>query len=113
MIQKDVSIKETTQELKDAVDNIQVRLEEAEKQIPDMQDKNALMERGMEKYDKSLNTSKGLKKKRLVGLKEIKEQKGNVRQYVEQIISEGPRLTGQNFKIEHAYRSLASKPDPE
>lgn len=90
-----ISIKETTKELKDAVENIQVRLGDKE-HIEDIEDVNAQMEKGKEKCDKRLETLwtrvEDLENRsqrnnvRLVGLKEGKE-KGKMIQYVEKIIS--------------------------
>ena len=104
-----VSIKETTKELRDAVDNMQTRLGDVEQRISDIEDVNARMEKGMEKCDKRLETLwtrvEDLENRsrrnnvRLVGLKEGKEETGKVIQYVERIISEGLGFTGNEFEI--------------
>lgn len=117
-----VSIKETTKELKDAVESIHVRLGEAEQRISDMEEVNTRMENNMEKCDKRLETLwmrvEDLENRsrrnnvRMVGLKEGKEETGKVIQYVERIISQGLGLTGNEFEIERAHRSFAPIPDP-
>ncbi|CAJ1050792.1 PREDICTED: LINE-1 type transposase domain-containing protein 1 [Xyrichtys novacula] len=118
-----VSIKETTKELKDAVQSIQVRLGEAEQRISDVEDVNTRMEKSMEKCGKRLETLwtrvEDLENRsrrnnvRVVGLKEGKEETGKVIQYVEKIISQGLGLSGSEFEIERAHRSLAPIPDPD
>ena len=117
-----VSIKETTKELKDAVENIQMRLGEAEQRIADVEDVNTRMEESMEKCDKRLETMwmrvEDLENRsrrnnvRVVGLKEGKEETGKVIQYVEKILSQGLGLSGSEFEIERAHRSMAPVPGP-
>lgn len=110
-----ISIKETTNKLKDAMENIQVRLRDAEQQISDIEDTNARMEKGMKKCNKTLETLwtrvEDLENRswrnnvRLVGLKEGKEEVDKVIQYVEKNIFQGLGLTGNEFEIERAYCS--------
>lgn len=117
------AIKETTKELKEAVDNIQIRLGDAEQRISNIEDANGRLDNDVQKHDKQIQTLwmrvEDLENRsrrnnvRLVGLKENKEQKGKVMQYVERILSEGLGLTGQEFEIERAHRSMAPMPDPD
>ncbi|KAK5619402.1 hypothetical protein CRENBAI_004566 [Crenichthys baileyi] len=48
---------------------------------------------------------------RMVGLTEGKEERKNVGQYVEQIIAQGFGLTGSEFEVEWAHRSLVPRSD--
>ncbi|KAL7395418.1 hypothetical protein ABVT39_016355 [Epinephelus coioides] len=113
----------STKELKDSVEDIQIRLGEVEQWILDIEDTNAEMEKNVDKCDKRLemlwagvedleNRSRR-NNVRMVGLKEGKEETGKMIQYVERIISEGLRLTGNVFEIEGAHRSLAPMPNPD
>ena len=98
------AIKETTKELKDAVDNIQSRLGDAEQRISDIEVANVRTERDVEKHDKQIQTLwmrvEDLENRsrrnnvRLVGLKENKEQKGKVMQYVGRILRTGAHRPG-------------------
>jgi len=49
---------------------------------------------------------------RVVGLKKGKEEMGKLIQYVGKILSQGLGLSGSEFEIEHAHRSLAPIPGP-
>ena len=118
-----VAIKETTKELKDAMEKVQVRLGAAEQRISDIEDMNTRVEKVIEKHDKKLETLwsrvEDLENRsrrnnvRMVGLKENKEQRGGVQQYVERILSEGLGLAGQEFEIERAHRAMGPMPDPD
>ena len=82
-----VAIKETTKELKDAMEKVQVRLGAAEQRISDIEDMNTRVEKVIEKHDKKLETLwsrvEDLENRsrrnnvRMVGLKENKEQRGS------------------------------------
>lgn len=118
-----VSIKETTKELKDSVENVQIRLGEAEQRISEVEDVSARMEENVGKCDKKLETLwtrvEDLENRsrrnnvRMVGLKEGKEETGKVIQYVEKVLSQGLGLTGNEFEIERAHRSFATMPNPD
>lgn len=115
-----VSIKETTKELKDSVENIQLRRGEAEQRISDVEDMHAEMKKNTEKCEERMETlltcvedlenQRRRNNIRKVGLKEGKEEMGKVA-HVERIISEGLGPSGNKFKIERARRSLAAMPN--
>lgn len=99
-----VSIKETTKELEHSVENIQLRLGEAE-QWSDVENMHAEMKKNIEKCEERMETLwtcvEDLENQsrrnniRMVRLKEGKEETGKVAQYVERII----------------YRSLSAMPN--
>lgn len=100
---------------------LQTRLEEAENRIANVEDATANM----------ANENKGLAKRvellwsriedkenrnrrnniRLIGLKEAKEAGSAMNDYIKKILSDGLKLTGDEYEIERSHRSLGLRRD--
>lgn len=123
VVAKDVTtIKDTTKELKDSVEDIKVRLGEAEQRISDIEDASALTEAKVDKCEERLEVLwsrvEDLENRsrrnnvRIIGLKEGVEEPGKLDQYVTEILDKAFELSGSEFEIERAHRSPAPMPDP-
>ena len=116
------TIKETTKELKDAVENVQIRLGVAEGRISDLEDTNAQTVPKLGECEKKLQVLwsrvEDLENRsrrnniRIIGLKERLEQPGKMAKYVEKILSDALGLGGSEFEIERAHRIPIPIPDP-
>nr|XP_015818022.2 LINE-1 type transposase domain-containing protein 1 [Nothobranchius furzeri] len=123
VVAKDVTtIKETTKELKDSVEDIKVRLGEAEQRISEMEDASVLTEAKVDKVQKRLealwsrvedfeNRSRR-NNVRIIGLKEGVEAPGNVDKYVTEILAKALELSGSEFEIKRAHCSPVPMPEP-
>lgn len=123
VVAKDVTtIKEATKELKDSVEDIKVRLGEAEQRISDMEDASVLTEAKVDKFQKrmdalwsrveDLENRSRRNNVRIIGLKEGVETPGNVDKYVMEILAKAFELSGSEFEIERAHRSPVPMPEP-
>lgn len=116
-------IKETTKELKDAVDNVQTRLAEAEGRISELEDANNQARPKLETCEKKVQVlwsrvedleNRGRRNNiRIIGLKERLEQPGKMAKYVEKILADALGFTGSEFEIERAHRIPIPVPDPD
>ncbi|KAK5603382.1 hypothetical protein CRENBAI_008741 [Crenichthys baileyi] len=94
VVATDVTIKDTTKELKDAVEQIKGHLGEAEQSI------------ALEEDAGDLENRRRRNSVQLVGLKEGREEPGRVIQYVKKIMSQGLGLSSGEFDIERAHLGL-------
>lgn len=120
-VANDVStIKADTTELKNTVGALQIRLEEAESRIGNVEDCTANMatenkglakrvEQLWERVDDQENRNRR-NNVRLIGLKEGKEAGCALNDYVKKILFEGLGLAGDEFEIERSHRSLGPRP---
>ncbi|KAL4008832.1 hypothetical protein ACER0C_002684 [Sarotherodon galilaeus] len=122
LVAKDVTtIKEATKELKDSVEDIKVRLGEAEQRISDMEDASVLTEAKVDKFQKRLEVLwsrvEDLENRsrrnnvQITGLKEGVEEPGKVDKYVTEILAKALELSGSEFEIECAHRSPVPMPE--
>lgn len=111
VVAKDVTtIKDTTKELKDSVEDIKVRLGEAEQRISDIEDASALIEAKVDKCEERLEVLwsrvEDLENRsrrnnvRIIRFKEGVEEPGKLDQYVTEILDKAFELSGSEFEIE-------------
>lgn len=117
------SIKEVVTDLKNSVNAIQERMDEAEGRISNMEDVTSKLVSDGERYDKRLevlwNRIEDLENRsrrnnvRMIGLKEGLEAGGMIK-CVNKIISEGLGIDPDGeFEIERAHRALIPRPDAD
>lgn len=116
------TIKDTTRELKDSVERVQMRMAEAEQRIMDLEEAHAEAGPKLDKCDKKvqalwsrveeLENRSRRNNIRIIGLKEGSELPGQMDQCVEKILSEALGFAGVEFEIERAHRIPVPIPDP-
>ncbi len=119
-----VAIKETMTELKDSVNGLQVRMEEAEGRISQLEDvteglttdKDAKEKKIKALWDRVQMLENHSKRNnvRLVGLKETYGTNGTLERCVKKVLSEGLGIDMEGeFEIERAHRVLAPMPSED
>lgn len=116
------TIKKTTEDLKVSVEGIQVRMNEAEQRISDLEDDGKQVKTKLGECDRrvealwarveNLENRSRRNNVRLVNLSEGREQPGKMAQYVQKLFADAFGCTGAEFEVERAHR-VPSTPVPD